>query len=91
MDNKKFIKKVKINNKEFSGDDLVRLLKLRSLEITFIFNNNYLKTITKGWGNFLGLSIYGANELAKNNCSYISILSYYYPTVKLMKYEKNFQ
>ena len=90
IDNKKFIKKVKINNKIFLGDELVKLLNLRSLEITFIFNNKGLRTITKGWGNFLGLSIYGANELAKNNCNYISILNYYFPDVRLMKYEKNF-
>ncbi len=87
LENKKFIKKVKINNKVFAGEELAEKLDLKSLEVTFLFNNKGLKTITKGWGNSLGLSIYGANELAKNNCNYISILNYYYPTVKIMRYE----
>ena len=90
MENKKFISKVKINDKTFTGNELIKLLNLKSLEITFIFGNKSLKIITKGWGNFLGLSIYGANELAKNNCDYISILHYYFPEVKIMQYSKNF-
>ena len=91
MENKKFIKRVKINNKVFTGEELVDKLNLKSLDVTFLFTSKGLKTITRGWGNFLGLSIFGANELAKNNCNYISILNYYFPTVRIMRYEKNFQ
>ncbi len=85
-----FIKKVKINGKSFTGEELIKLLNLKSLDITFIFSNKYLETITKGWGHFLGLSIYGSNRLAKNNLNYISILNYYFPDVDIMRYEKSF-
>ena len=72
----------------------IYLNALTSKGVHLVTVNDYLaKTQSLLMGklyNFLGLSIYGANELAKNNCNYISILNYYFPDVRLMKYEKNF-
>ena len=42
--------------------------------------------MSRGFGNCLGLSIYGANELAKNDLNYISILLYYFNNIKINKY-----
>ncbi len=90
IENKRFIKKVKLNNKIFSGEELIKKLNLKSAEMVFIFNKKKVKIISKGWGHFLGLSLFGANELAKNNCTYQDILTYYFPTIKIMQYKKNF-
>jgi stage II sporulation protein D len=49
---------------------------------------NKIKVITKGMGNNLGLSLYGANDIAKNGSKYNNILKYYFPKVKLLKYIK---
>lgn len=88
VDNNNFIKKISFNDKVFTGEELKNMLGLKSLEIAFIFNKDYLKIITKGYGNSLGLSIYGSNELAKNNCSYLDIIKYYFPLVNICRYKK---
>ena len=48
--------------------------------------------MTKGLGHGYGLSIYGANEMAKEGKTYQEILSYYYSGIEItkkMKYKKN--
>lgn len=88
VDDKHFVKKLKIASSIFSGEEFRKLLNLKSLNISIIVNMNYLRIITRGWGNCLGLSIFGSNELAKNGCDYANILKYYFPLVKLNKYIK---
>ena len=36
----------------------------------------------------MGLSIFGANEIAKNGCDYIGIIKYYFPKITINKYIK---
>ena len=84
----KLIKKLKIDNKIFSLEELKNLLNLNSCEFNFIINKDIIKVITKGQGNFLGLSLYGGNEIAKNGSKYNSILKYYFPKAKLLRYIK---
>ena len=81
-------KKLKIGNKIFSLEELKNLLNLNSCEFNFIINKDIIKVITKGQGNFLGLSLYGGNEIAKNGSKYNSILKYYFPKAKLLRYIK---
>ena len=81
-------KKLKIDNKIFSLEELKNLLNLNSCEFNFIINKDIIKVITKGQGNFLGLSLYGGNEIAKNGSKYNSILKYYFPKAKLLCYIK---
>ena len=81
-------KKLKIDNKIFSLEELKNLLNLNSCEFNFIINKDIIKVITKGQGNFLGLSLYGGNEIAKNGSKYNSILKYYFPKAKLLRYIK---
>lgn len=81
-------KKLKIDNKIFSLEELKNLLNLNSCEFNFIINKDIIKVITKGQGNFLGLSLYGGNEIAKNGSKYTSILKYYFPKTKLLRYIK---
>ena len=88
VDKKNFVKKVKIADSIFTGEEFMNLLNLKSLNMSFIINRDYLRIITKGWGNGLGLSIFGANELARNGCDYANILKYYFPKIQLNKYIK---
>ncbi len=88
IDTNNQILKVKINNKIFTGEELKRILSLKSLNFNIILYNNYLRIITFGFGNFLGLSIYGSNELAKDGIDYPNILKYYFPKTKINKYIK---
>lgn len=88
IDERDYIKRLSINDIVFSGEEFRQLLGLKSLNLNIIINIDGIKIITKGFGNGYGLSIYGANELAKNGCSFSNILKYYFPGVKINKYIK---
>lgn len=88
IDENGFINKLQIDNSIFIGDDLIKLLGLKSRSLSVIVNKDHIKFINKGWGYFLGLSIFGANEIAKNGCDFISIIKYYFPNITINKYIK---
>lgn len=88
IDKKKFVKRINLGGKVFTGEELKNLLNLKSLNMNIIFNKDSIRIITKGYGNGLGLSIFGSNELARNGCDYANIIHYYYPNVKINKYIK---
>ena len=88
VDYKGFIQKVKINDNIYSGEEFKKVLDLNSLNMSIIINKNNIRLITRGYGNCLGLSIFGANELAKNDCNFINILFYYYNNIKINRYIK---
>ena len=81
-------KKIKIENQVFTLEEFKNLFYLKSNDIYFIVYSNYLRIITKGYGNGYGLSIFGAEEMAKNGITYSQILKYYFPKVKLYRYVK---
>ena len=81
-------RKFKINNSIFSLEEIRSLLNLKSTDFDFIIYKDKIKVITKGMGNNLGLSLYGANDIANNGSKYNNILKYYFPKVKLLKYIK---
>ena len=80
------IKRIKINDIEYTGEEFKSLLNLKSADINMIINPTHIRFITKGWGNNMGLSQFGSNELAKQELSYIKILNYYFPKVKIKRY-----
>ena len=49
-----------------------------------------IRIMTKGLGHGLGLSMYGAVELAKNGKSYQEILKHYYTGVEISQMDKSF-
>lgn len=81
-------RKFKINNSIFSLEEIRSLLNLKSTDFDFIIYKDKIKVITKGIGNGLGLSLFGANDIAKNGSKYNNILKYYFPKVKLLRYIK---
>lgn len=88
IDENGFINKIKIDNSFFTGDEFIKLLGLKSRLINIIINKNSIRFINKGWGYFYGMSIFGANEIAKNGCNYIGIIKYYFPLFTINKYIK---
>lgn len=73
-----------INNKTFKGTEVRTKLGLRSTDFTIVINDEVLIT-TKGYGHGVGMSQYGANEMAKNGKSYEDILKYYYQGITIEK------
>ena len=79
---------LKIGNHSFSIYELKSLLHLKSNDICIIVNKDSIRFITKGIGNSLGLSIYGASCIEMNGGKYQHILSYYFPKCKIFRYIK---
>lgn len=78
------IKKLKINNKTFTGSDFVNLLDLRSSNFTIKLEDKVIIT-TKGYGHGVGMSQYGAEGMARAGYKYDEILKYYYTDIKIEK------
>lgn len=75
------VRQITINNKTFSGTEFRNLLKLRSADFEIEINDEKIKVTTYGYGHGVGMSQYGANEMAKQGYSYIQILKHYYTGV----------
>ena len=80
--------KLKIGNSIIDGKRFMNLLHLKSQFLSIIINSQSINVITHGWGDALGLSLYGALKLAENGCSYANILNYYFPKVTICEYIK---
>lgn len=76
---------IKFKYKTLSIREVKDLLKLPSCDISIIVYKDKISFITKGIGNGLGLSLYGANSLATNGANYQQILYYYFPKCRLYK------
>ena len=74
-----------ISNKEFKGTEFRNLLKLRSTDFEIERDGDKYLITTKGYGHGVGMSQYGANEMAKNGYNYREIISHYYQNVELIK------
>lgn len=73
-----------IGGKKFSGIEVRKLLNLRSTDFEIKQVGENFNIITRGYGHGVGMSQYGANELAKSGKSYKEILAYYYKNTKLV-------
>lgn len=78
------IKKIKINDKIFTGTKIVNLLGLRTSNFTIKVNDNVIIT-TRGYGHGVGMSQYGAEGMARAGYTYDDILTHYYTDVKIEK------
>lgn len=76
------VQSIKINNKTFSGIDIRWILDLRSTDFDIEINDN-IKITTKGYGHGVGMSQYGANNMAEIGSSYKEILEYYYTGARI--------
>lgn len=80
------VKTIIINDKQFTGLEIRSLLELRSTTFEVIISDNIFIT-TKGYGHGVGMSQYGANEMAKEGFNYTEILKYYYKNIEITKLE----
>lgn len=80
------VKKIIINNKEFSGKEICSKLKLRSTYFEIKNNSDSIIIYTKGYGHGVGMSQYGAQGMALKGYSYEEILKHYYSGVTIKKF-----
>ena len=66
------------------GEEFRKCLKLPSSKFNFTIEDGYIKFAGRGNGHGLGLSQWGAKNLAENSFSYKEILAHYYPGANLI-------
>lgn len=70
-----------------NGQTIRNAFGLRSACFTLKYADGRFCFSVRGWGHGVGMSQYGANEMAKQGADYREILTYYYPGVSVVKKE----
>ena len=78
-----YIKSLQIGNVVMTGDEFAYIFDLNSPNFQVEEYEGKIRVVTKGKGHGLGLSMYGACELAKSGKSYQEILKHYYTGVEI--------
>lgn len=78
-----YVRQVYIDSMKIQGETFAKWFQLASNNFYFEEYKGKIRIICLGKGNGLGLSQYGAEQMAKNGKSYKSILKYYYPKIKI--------
>ncbi len=82
-----YVNSVQVGNITLTGDEVRSLFGLQSAAFKIYFKDNSLLFDIKGEGSGIGLSLNGANELAKAGMGYEDILKLYFTGVDLEEYE----
>lgn len=77
------INEIIINGIKIKGTEFRAKLNLRSTDFDINLQDDKIVINTRGYGHGVGLSQYGANEMAKLGYSYKDILKYYYSGVEI--------
>jgi stage II sporulation protein D len=83
MDDSGYVMAMSNGEIQVSGEEIANRLDLNSSCFFIDENEEKIKIVTKGQGHGLGLSIYGAWNMAKDGKDYIEILKYYYEGVEI--------
>ncbi len=70
-------------DKQFTGAEIRSLLGLRSSVFTVNYSDGKFNFRVQGHGHGVGMSEFGANYLARQNYTYVEILSWYYTGCKM--------
>lgn len=77
------INTISINNINFKGTEIRKLLELRSTDFDIEILKETIKITTRGYGHGVGMSQYGANGMAKAGYTFDEILKFYYKNIKI--------
>ena len=77
------VKFMNFYGKCFTGERLQELFHLNSTNFTVTLKNSKVIFDVKGSGHGVGMSLFGAEEMAKTKKNYLEILSHYYPGTSL--------
>lgn len=78
-----FAKRVNVFGTIMSGEEFADIMGLASTNFHIDVVDSGFRIITIGQGSCVGLSLYGANAMAKEGADYIAILTYYYTGVEI--------
>ncbi len=79
-----YVTEVTIGDKVYSGEEIRLAFNWNSSCFYLREVDGDIRVVTKGCGHGLGLSLYGAQQLAKSGYAYKDILKYYYSDVEFV-------
>ena len=79
------IKNINVNGKDIKGTDFRHKLGLKSTNVEITKREDEVIIESKGYGHGVGMSQYGALELAKKGYKYDEILKHYYKGIEIKK------
>lgn len=82
-----YVKQLSLGEVSVSGEEFRTALALNSSCFSIKVVDGQMRIVTKGLGHGFGLSMYGANELAKEGQDYHDILKYYYSDIEIGEIE----
>lgn len=82
-DSSDYVLKIQNGEVTISGEEFRNALELNSACFYLKEVEGKIRIVTKGLGHGLGMSQYGANELARQGMAYPEILSYYFKNVEI--------
>lgn len=80
------ILEAKIGSMSTSGREIRELFSLRSANFDINIQEDKIEFIVKGHGHGVGMSQYGAQNMAKQGASYKQILAWFYPNTTLCSF-----
>ena len=83
-----FVQEIMAQDNKWTGEEWKKIFDLNSTNFYLENYNGKLRMVTVGKGHDMGMSLYGANTLAKKQLSAATILSYYYPGTKTSLFDK---
>lgn len=83
-DNAGYALQVQVEGITVTGEEFRKILELNSACFYLKEVEGEVRIVTKGLGHGLGLSQYGANEMAKEGKKYQEILKYYYTSIEII-------
>lgn len=84
QDSAGYITEIEIDGTAHSGEEVRLLYGWNSSAFSLKEVDGEIRVVTKGLGHGLGVSLYGANELAKSGLSYKDILKYFYTGIEFV-------
>lgn len=81
------VDEIVIADTSYDGTHIRKMFSLRSSTFDIDVTKNRVIFTIYGYGHGVGMSQYGANDMAKSGCSYTEILTHFYTGVKIEDYK----
>jgi stage II sporulation protein D len=72
------------DGQSLKGTEVRLIFGLKSADFDILAEEDKIKFVVRGYGHGVGMSQYGANQMAKNGKKYTEILSHYYTNIQII-------
>ena len=79
------VESIELDDKKFKGTEVRKIFGLKSADFDVLVSEKSIMFSVRGYGHGVGMSQFGANEMAKRGKKYTEILSHYYTNIQIVK------